>query len=120
MGGWSLHLLQVHDRLAPRFARPEPRHLALLYLQGIVSEIPRKNGWQLAEQAGESRPDGMQRLLSNAVWDENGVRDELRTYVLTHLSDPYAARARSLQIYGDKGYPCTDRFYDAQNVVRCS
>ena len=35
----------------------------------------------------------MQRLLSNAVWDENGVRDELRSYVLTHLSDPYAVVA---------------------------
>jgi len=64
-----------------------------LYLQGILSDVARKNGWQLAEQAGESRPDGMQRLLSNAVWDENGVRDELRNYVLAHLRDPYAVVA---------------------------
>jgi len=35
----------------------------------------------------------MQRLLSTAVWDENGVRDEWRTYVLAHLSDPYAVVA---------------------------
>jgi SRSO17 transposase len=64
-----------------------------LYLQGILSDVARKNGWQLAEQAGESRPDGMQRLLSIAVWDENGVRDELRSYVLAHLGDPYAVVA---------------------------
>ena len=64
-----------------------------MYLQGILSDVARKNGWQLAEQAGESRPDGMQRLLSNAVWDENGVRDELRNYVLAHLRDPYAVVA---------------------------
>jgi len=60
---------------------------------GIVSDVARKNGWQLAEQAGESRPDGMQRLLTTAVWDENGVRDELRSYVLAHLKDPSAVVA---------------------------
>ena len=32
----------------------------------------------------------MQRLLSNAVWDENLVRDEVRTYVLDRLGDPDA------------------------------
>jgi len=64
-----------------------------LYLQGILSDVARKNGWQLAEQAGESCPDGMQRLLSTAVWDENGVRDELRSYVMAHLTDPYAVVA---------------------------
>jgi SRSO17 transposase len=58
-----------------------------------LSDVARKNGWQLAEQAGESRPDGMQRLLSTAVWDENGVRDEVRSYVLAHLEDPYAVVA---------------------------
>jgi SRSO17 transposase len=90
---WGAELRSLHTRLAPYFARPEPRHRSLLYLQGILSDVARKNGWQLAEQAGESRPDGMQRLLTNAVWDENGVRDELRTYVLAHLRDPYAVVA---------------------------
>jgi len=55
--------------------------------------VARKNGWQLAEQAGETRPDGMQRLLSNAVWDEDGVRDELRKYVLERLGDEHAIAA---------------------------
>ena len=90
---WGAELRSLHARIAPYFARPEPRHRCLLYLQGILSDVARKNGWQLAEQAGESRPDGMQRLLSTAVWDENGVRDELRTYVLAHLRDPYAVVA---------------------------
>jgi SRSO17 transposase len=90
---WGAELRTLHARLAPYFARPEPYHRCLLYLQGILSDVARKNGWQLAEQAGESRPDGMQRLLSHAVWDENGVRDEVRSYVLTHLSDPYAVVA---------------------------
>ena len=90
---WGAELRSLHAGIAPYFARPEPYHRSLLYLQGILSDVARKNGWQLAEQAGESRPDGMQRLLTNAVWDENGVRDQLRKYVLAHLGDPYAVVA---------------------------
>ena len=41
-----------------------------------------KNGWQLAEQAGEARPYGMQRLLAGAKWDADAVRDDLRRYVV--------------------------------------
>jgi SRSO17 transposase len=59
-------------------------------MQGIISSIQRKNGWQLAEHAGEARPDGMQRLLNSAVWDADLVRDDLRTYILEHLGDPQA------------------------------
>jgi SRSO17 transposase len=90
---WAMELRRLHARMASYFARPEPRTRSLLYLQGILSDVARKNGWQLAEQAGETRPDGMQRLLSNAVWDEDGVRDELRKYVLEHLGAPHAIAA---------------------------
>src|SRR5438105_15596969 len=83
--GWAQERFQLHARIAPRFARPEPRRRVLAYLQGILSETSRKNGWQLAEHAGEARPDGMQRLLSSAVWDTDGVRDDLRSYVLEQL-----------------------------------
>src|SRR5712691_7591560 len=87
---WAQALTRLHARTAPRFARPEPRRRALLYLQGILSATERKNGWQLAEQAGEARPDGMQRLLSSAVWDTDGVRDDLRAYDLEHLGQESA------------------------------
>src|SRR5260221_2176106 len=79
--------------MAPYFARPEPHHRWLLFHQGMLRDVARKNGWPLAERAGERRPDGMQRLLTTAVWDENGVRDKLRSYVLAHLKDPYAVVA---------------------------
>jgi SRSO17 transposase len=82
---WALELFHLHARIAPRFARPEPRRRALAYLQGILSETERKNGWHLAEHAREARPDGMQRLLSQAVWDTDGVRDDLRAYALEQL-----------------------------------
>jgi SRSO17 transposase len=87
---WVQRLSRLHARIAPRFARPEPRCRVLAYLQGILSDTERKNGWQLAEHAREARPDGMQRLLSSAVWDTNGVRDDLRSYTLEQLGQESA------------------------------
>jgi SRSO17 transposase len=87
---WAQELVRLHARLAPRFARAEPHQRVLKYLQGLLSETARKNGWQLAEFAGEARPDGMQRLLSQAVWDTDGVRDDLRSYVLEQLGQQQA------------------------------
>ncbi len=82
---WAQALKELHARIAPRFVRPEPRRRALSYLQGLLSSVERKNGWQLAEQAREATPYGMQRLLSSAVWDVDLVRDDLRAYVLEQL-----------------------------------
>jgi SRSO17 transposase len=83
----------LHARIAPHFARPEPRRRALAYLQGILSSIERKNGWQLAEHAREATPYGMQRLLAHAVWDADLVRDDVRTYVLEQLGSQDAILA---------------------------
>lgn len=88
IGSWFQSLLHLHERLSPRFARPEVRTRVLLYLQALLSDIPRKNGWQIAEHARLARPYGMQRLLSRAVWDEDGVRDDLRTFVCQILHPP--------------------------------
>jgi len=90
---WAQELARLHARLAQRFARPEPRRRVLAYLQGILSDIARKNSWQLAEHAREARPDGMQRLLSQAVWDTDGVRDDLRSYTLEQLGQESAILA---------------------------
>jgi SRSO17 transposase len=88
VGNWTRSLLHLHQHVRPCFARPEVFHHALLYLQAVLSDIPRKNGWQIAEQAREARPYGIQRLLSRAVWDQDAVRDELRTFVSQTLSPP--------------------------------
>jgi len=90
---WTQELERLHARIAPRFARPEPRRRALAFLHGILSNTSRKNGWQLAEHAREARPDGMQRLLSSAVWETDGVRDDLRSYALEHLGQESAILA---------------------------
>ena len=87
---WAVGLDEVHARIASRFSRSEPRERVAAYLRGLLAPLERKNGWTLAEQAGESSPDGMQRLLATADWDADRVRDDLRDYVVDHLGDPSA------------------------------
>ena len=84
---WARGIEGVHGCIAGRFHRSEPRRRALDYLKGLISPVERKNGWQLAEQAGDSTPDGVQRLLSTCRWDADLVRDDLRSYVIEHLGD---------------------------------
>jgi SRSO17 transposase len=54
---------------------------------GLLADLPRKNCWTIAEHAGDASPDGMQHLLARAVWDEDAVRDDIRTYLVEHLGD---------------------------------
>ncbi len=78
----------LHERIAGRFGRAEPRARVREYVSGLVAGLERKNGWSLAEWAGEVGPDGMQRLLRRADWDIDGVRDDVRDYVIEQLGDP--------------------------------
>src|ERR671939_1571179 len=82
---WAAGLEEVHARIAEAFARSEPRARGLAYLRGLLGQLERKNGWTLAEAAGEVSPDGMQRLLRTADWSADAVRDELRSYVVGRL-----------------------------------
>jgi len=54
---------------------------------GLLADLPRKNCWTIAEQAGDPSPDGMQHLLARAVWDHDAVRDDIRDYVVEHLGE---------------------------------
>ena len=90
VASWTAGWDEIQERLGPRFARSEQRQRVRHYVDGLLSPVERKNGWQLAEHAGAARPYGMQRLLAGAKWDADAVRDELRAYVLEHLGDPRA------------------------------
>jgi hypothetical protein len=57
---------------------------------GLLSDLPRKNCWTIAEWAGEASPHGMQHLLCRAAWDAEAVRDDVREYVVEHLHDEAA------------------------------
>ncbi len=74
-------------RIASRIARVEPRRRARQLLLGLLSDLPRKNCWTIAEWAGDRTPDRMQHLLSRAKWDAAQVRDDVRGYVVAHLHD---------------------------------
>src|ERR671916_2373874 len=87
IGQWKDAVAELHERIAHRFARSEVRERARRYLVGLLERVERKNGWQLAEAIGEPGPRGVQRLLSAATWDTDGVRDDLRDYVVAHLGD---------------------------------
>ncbi|MGW7449616.1 IS701 family transposase [Kitasatospora sp. NPDC054795] len=77
-------------RIAGRFVRVEPRRRVRQLVLGLLSDLPRKNCWTIAEWAGEATPDGMQHLLGRAKWDADLVRDEVRDYVVDHLHDDRA------------------------------
>ncbi len=85
---WLAGLDQLHARIAPRFRRAEVRARARRYLRGLLSDVERKNGWQLAHQFHEPGPHGVQRLLNAAAWNADLVRDDLRAYVIEHLGAP--------------------------------
>jgi len=85
---WAEDFEAFHARFAHLFARSEPREQAAKYLRGLLSPIPRKNGWQVAEAVGDMTPDRTQRLLYRAQWDADAARDELIAFVVETLGDP--------------------------------
>ncbi len=84
---WAGAFEALMGRLGPRFGRVEPRRRLAAYLRGLLAPVERKNGWQLAEAAGDRTPDGVQEFLSRVRWDAEAVRDDLQAYVALHLGD---------------------------------
>src|SRR6185436_7754864 len=85
--GWSAGFAAFVSRFAARFPRVESRRQMRIYVRGLLSESQRKNGWTLAEAAGDPGPERMQRLLNFYAWDSDGVRDDLRAAVVEALED---------------------------------
>ena len=65
----------------PARVESETREGIKAYLKGLLSPVERKNGWQLAEEAGLPTPYAMQYLHNRAIWESDKVRDLLRAYV---------------------------------------
>jgi SRSO17 transposase len=85
---WSAGFAAFAGRFAGRFTRVESRRQMAAYVRGLLGEAERKNGWTLAEAAGEGGPQGMQRLLNFYTWDVDGVRDDVRAVVVEAVGDP--------------------------------
>jgi SRSO17 transposase len=90
---------EVDAVLAPWFARAGTRLVAQQYVRGLASLVERKNSWQLAEHAGHGTPDRLQRLLGSAVWDETGVREDVRNWTVGFLAD-----AQAVLVADDTGF----------------
>jgi SRSO17 transposase len=88
--GWLEEFDSASARIAGRFGRVEPRRRAKLFMLGLLSDVDTRSCWQLAEQVGDRTPHRMQRLLGEAVWEADKVRDDVRRYVVDELGDPGA------------------------------
>jgi len=84
---WARGLDALVEQIAPRFRRIEPRRRVRAYLQGLLAPMERKNGWQLAEHAGDRTPDAVQDFLARMCWEADQVRDDLRAYVIAQLGE---------------------------------
>src|SRR3954471_13843660 len=88
--GWACALEEVVRSLAACFYREAGLRRGLSYLRGLLAPLERKNGWQLAEAAGDVSPAAMQDFLTRTRWDAEAVRDDLQDYVVEHLGDAQA------------------------------
>src|SRR5687768_15687668 len=121
---------ELLGRLAGVFGRREPRLQAGRYVDGLISDTPRKNGWSLAERAGDRTPDKTQRLLNHAVWDHEEAMGVVRAFAVEHLGDPDAVAVVDESGQEKKGectagvkrryVGCAGRVAKAVNVVSCS
>lgn len=84
---WSEELDRVGERIAKHFSRAEPRNRALGYVRTLLSDVERKNGWQVAERLGDPTPYAVQHLLSRSAWEADALREELFRYVQEQLGD---------------------------------
>ena len=100
---WESGLEDLFAVFAGRFSRVEPRRRAFAYVRGLLSGLERKNGWTLAEQAGDRSPNALQEMLYSPCWDPDAVRDDLREYVVEWLGEPDAVLAADETGFVKKG-----------------
>ena len=65
----------------------EPWLQAGKYAAALMSQIPRRNGWTIAEHAGDRAPDKTQRLLNRAVWDTAAAMAVVRRFAVAGLDE---------------------------------
>jgi hypothetical protein len=73
--------------LEPCFARTGPWLQAGKYVGALVSGLPKRNGWTIAEHAGDRAPDRTQRLLNRAVWDTFAAMGVVRRFAVAGLDE---------------------------------
>src|SRR5947207_2388731 len=88
VSGWESRLRELTGRVGHLFARPEPREVFNDLVEGLLSDLEKKNCWTLAQRAGHTHPGRMQAFLSRGAWSADALEGEVRGYVVEHLGDP--------------------------------
>jgi SRSO17 transposase len=57
------------------------------YAGALMSQIPRRNGWTIAEHVGDRTPDKTQRLLNRACWDSVAAMAVVRRFAVAGLEE---------------------------------
>jgi len=84
---WDTDLAALTEGLGRLFNRPEPKVTFGRMVRALLADVPKKNSWGLAEYAGLATPQPFEHLLGGAKWDADALRDFVRGYVLSGLSD---------------------------------
>ena len=89
MPTWEIDsaLFDLMRRIGKVFPSESGFQNAQKYLQGLLSPIERKNGWQMAEAVGDSTPYALQQFLYRGQFSSDKLRDKLRDYVVDTLGD---------------------------------
>jgi SRSO17 transposase len=85
---WDREFDALGERIIPLFYRPESQEHAVQYMRGLLSPLQRKNGWTIAEFAGEKEPKALQRFLNVTPWSADLMRDLVRDYSMERFADP--------------------------------
>ena len=88
VSGWESRLRELTGRMGHLFARPEPRQVFGDLVEGLLSDLEKKNCWTLAQRAGHTHPGRMQAFLSRGAWSSEALEAEVRDYVVENLGDP--------------------------------
>jgi len=100
---WAFEFDQVCGRFEGRWVRPEPREHFRQYLRGLLAPLERKNSWTISEFTAERRPTAIQRFINLTRWDADGLRDEIRAYVMEYFADPKAVLIADPTGFAKKG-----------------
>ncbi|WP_239514474.1 IS701 family transposase [Streptosporangium sp. 'caverna'] len=116
--------------MAGCFRRWDLRATAKKYVLALMSDLPRKNCWTIAEHAGDATPGKMQHLLERAKWDTMAAMAAVRGFVCERLDDGDAVAILDESGQCKKGTAtigvkrqyvgCAGRVENAINVVYCS
>jgi SRSO17 transposase len=88
---WDTDLRALTEQIAGSlFVRREPRETFGDLVRGLLSDVPRKNSWQLADHVGHSSAHRLEWLLNGATGDADQLRDAVRDHVVEHLASPDA------------------------------